>query len=525
MHIHPVLDRAGALAWENEVLAGEEAAWEAMLRAGGGVGQGILEDFLEIGPWPSVPRILVLAGTGHNGGDALLAAAEILRQRPGARITVVLTHPAKQLKPLARRALERLQSLGGEQVTVLPREAVDRLGGTWQAVIDGVVGLQFTPPWRDGLEQLIGWANGLGERVLLRAAVDLPSGLAEEGPAQPEHAFRADFTYATGIVKAPAVDPTQAQYVGRLRYLDLGFFTSQRPPAFRGQYVLSDSVLDSLRRLRPAATDKRHYGHLFVMGGSRFMTGAVQMTIQAAVRAGVGLVTGLVSAPLAPRLAPLVPESMWLPLPTQPDGLLALETLIVTRHNMERAQALVIGPGLDVDKHTRNLIGRLAREIPLPLLLDAGALQGDIMPAVVGRPEEAGPVIMTPHWGEFYRISRLEGEGHPANRDLLEFCRKHHAVTVLKGPLTRISDGEIVIYIPRGGPVLARGGSGDLLAGIIGAQFAQRPEDPLAAACRGAYWHGVAADLLAQARGQTSVATTELLEYLGLALRRRLPLP
>ncbi len=519
------MDRSAALAWEKELLTDEDATWEAMLRAGGAVGQGIWEDFLEIGPWPNAPRILVLAGTGHNGGDALLAAAEILRQRPAARITAVLTHPSKQLKPLTRRALERLQSQGNEQVTVLTREAVDRLCGTWQVAIDGVAGMQFSPPWRDGLEELIGWVNRLGERVLLRAAVDLPSGLEEKGVSAPEHVFHADFTYATGIVKAPLVEVAQAQFVGRLRYLDLGFFANQRPPAFQGQYVLSDSVLDSLRRLRPAGQDKRHYGHLFVLGGSRFMSGAVQMAIQAAVRSGVGLVTGLIAAPMVSRLAPLVPESMWLPLPTQPDGLLALETLIVTRHNMERAQAMVIGPGMEVDKHTRNLIARLAREISLPLLLDAGALQADIMPAVVGRSEESGPVIMTPHWGEFYRISRLEGAGYPSNRDLQEFCQKHHAVTVLKGPLTRISDGEIVIYIPRGGPVLARGGSGDLLAGIIGAQFAQMPTDPLAAACRGACWHALAADLLAQARGQTAVATTELLDFLSAALRRRLPLP
>jgi len=119
--------------------------------------------------------------------------------------------------------------------------------------------------------------------------------------------------------------------------------------------------------------------------------------------------------------------------------------------------------------------------------------------------------VLTPHAGEFARIA-----GKTALR---AFCRKHRAIVALKGPITRVSDGAVVYHSLYGGPVLARGGSGDLLAGVIGGLLAQTPKDPLLAACRGVVWHGRAADDLARVYGQVAVQTTQLLDFLPTALR------
>lgn len=158
-------------------------------------------------------------------------------------------------------------------------------------------------------------------------------------------------------------------------------------------------------------------------------------------------------------------------------------------------------------------------------MLDADALQPSVLAAAAGK-----PVVCLPHAGEF---RRLAGGREPNSEVLRAVAQETGATIVLKGPVTRISDGEQIFHSFFGGPVLARGGSGDLLAGLVGGQLAQsgvakrRPVPPgsedasavLLAACRGVVWHGLAADLLARDRGQVAVQVTQLLDYLTAALR------
>ena len=155
------------------------------------------------------------------------------------------------------------------------------------------------------------------------------------------------------------------------------------------------------------------------------------------------------------------------------------------------------------------LLADIVKTATVPLVIDADALQPEIVWA------GAAQRILTPHAGEFARIARAA--------KLLDFSREAKVVTVLKGPLTRICDGAAVYHSLHGGPVLARGGSGDILAGLIAGLLAQKPADPLAAACRGAVWHGMAADLLARTNGQIAVQTTQVLDFLAAALRNQQP--
>jgi NAD(P)H-hydrate epimerase len=347
--------------------------------------------------------------------------------------------------------------------------------------------------------------------VRLRAAVDLPSGLGGDT------VFRADFTYATGVVKTPLVDSSNTAVVGRLRYLDLGFFAAAGlaeagPPGSATPAtgdsrlrMLTPAVLAPLAELRAPVSDKRTFGHLFVVAGSRSYPGAALMTVLAALRSGAGLVTAFVPESLVPAFAARAPEAMWVGWPETPGGGLALEGEHLLRALIGRASALEIGPGLGREAETHALVTNLVKTSPVPLLLDADALQPGIVRAGIA------PRILTPHLGEFRRIL-AGGDFHdtPATRD---------AVVVLKGRLTGITCAGKGYYSAYGGPVLARGGSGDLLAGIIGTQLAQTPADPLLAACRGAVWHGRAADLLARAHGQVAVQTTQLLDFLPAVLR------
>jgi NAD(P)H-hydrate epimerase len=491
----PILICAEASAWEKKLFSGDEAAeWAAMQRAGGAVGAAALQDFREMGGFPPGGRILVLVGKGHNGGDALLAAKFILGKNPVASAGVIFAFGERTLRPLARRAWQALVQAAPGRVAI-----TDDPDASCDLCLDGIFGFQFRPPIDATTAKLLRRING-HPAIRLRAAVDLPSGVGEK-PGK--ISFRTDFTYATGTVKLPLLTAPAA---GRLRFLDLGFFQSNDLPAVRDR-VLTTEILRPLTTLRPSNVDKRTFGHLLVLGGSRSYPGAVLMTVLAVLRSGVGLVTAFVPESLAPAFAARAPEAMWVGLPETPSGGLAHKGLALVRARLPRATAFVLGPGLGTEAETRVLVEEIVRLARMPLLLDADALQPAVLAATSGK-----RVVLTPHEGEFARIN------HGA--ELRTFCKNPGMVVALKGPTTRISDAEGAVYHSFfGGPVLARGGSGDLLAGLIGGLLAQTPADPLLAVARGVAWHGLAADALAREHGQVAVQTTQLLDFLPAALR------
>ncbi len=486
---HPILTCDEARAREEKLFGGDEAReWSAMQAAGRAVATAVLEDFQEIGGFPPAGLVLVLAGKGHNGGDALLAVRAVLEKFPAARAEVVFAFGERALRPLAARAWRELAQAAGGRVTVGPA------AGGCDLVLDGVFGFQFRPPLDAATAALLVRVNALP--VQLRAAVDLPSGLGEPD------AFRADFTYATGIVKQPLLGLANA---GRVRYLDLGFFDHEPFAGPATDRVLTDAVLAPLRALRGAQTDKRSFGHLFVVAGSGDYPGAALMSVLAALRSGVGLVTALVPEPLVAAFAARAPEAMWVGCPVTERGGLALEGLHRIRERLARATALLIGSGIGREPETLALVAEILKLGTLPAVLDADALQPELVRA------GNGARVLTPHTGEFARIS--------GGKALREFAAESGATIVRKGPVTEICSGAEVLHSFHGGPVLARGGSGDVLAGLIGGLLAQTPEDLLGAASRGVVWHGRAADLLARAHGQTAVTVSELLDYLPAVLR------
>ncbi len=491
---HPVLSCAAAKAWEAGLLKTAAAEWTAMQQAGEAIAHAVLEDFREIDGLPENARVLVLAGKGHNGGDALLAARTILALRPQGRVTVVLSFGLQTLRPLAKKALMVLKKTGRARVV----SAAQGLAAIakYDLCLDGIFGFQFRAPMDAATTALIKAVNA-HHGVAFRAAVDLPSGVGE---ASATTIFRADFTYATGIVKRPVLSPNVAKFVGRLRYLDLGFFAKKSPPAT--ERVLTPAVLAPLARLRTAQTDKRTFGHVLLVGGSRSYPGAILLAVRSALRSGAGLVTAFVPKTLAPEYAAAHPEAMWVGCPETARGGLAAGTLKLIQARLKRATALVIGPGASAEPAVLNTIRSIVRKTDLPLVLDADALRPEIVAELKDR-----AFVCTPHAGEFERIApKLFKDGKLV---------APHGVLVLKGPLTRVTDGRETYYSPFGGPVLARGGSGDILAGLIGGLLAQQPKDPLLAAARGVVWHGRAADLLARAHGQVAVEISQILEQLG----------
>ena len=506
------------------ILGNDADEWQAMKRAGVGIAKTLIQDYRELSSLPEKLNILALIGKGNNGGDAIIACNQLLEDFPRARVTLFSTVESIELKPLASRAYEVIEGrvdcchIDAAMDEPSIYEMLEHVAGDQgiDICIDGLFGMSFRAPIRGPIGMLIRAVNSF-DQIGLRAAVDLPSG---KGDISDELFFVADFTYATGIPKKPLFDGNFD--CGRVRVIDLGFQrTSEGAALDVKEKVLENDTLLSLRTFRPANANKYTFGHVLVLGGSANMPGALLMSVQAALRSGAGLVTAFAPASVFSAFAAQAPEAMWVPCPENSSGYLDSEAFNLLMEKVDRATAILIGPGMGRHEDTLELVRKVIEHVNLPVVVDADALQSQVMKSMDVRTGTMKPVVLTPHVGEFVRIASIDKQVI-SDEILRKFCRDNNVMTVLKGPYTRICDGATVWYaVSGGGPVLARAGSGDLLAGLIAGLIAQGRGDICTMLAQAVMLHSHAAQLLAQQKGQSFVHTTELLEYLPDTLRMR----
>lgn len=265
---------------------------------------------------------------------------------------------------------------------------------------------------------------------------------------------------------------------------------------------------------RAPATHKGHFGHVLVIAGSRRMAGAAALCSAAATRAGAGLVTLACPAGIQPHLAAAWPTTMTLPLKETPDGTIALGAWPQLEPFFDKATVVAAGPGLGRNPSTDLLVHRLIERSPLPLVLDADALNAIAGNAGLLYPARA-PVIVTPHPGEMSRLCGRAAAEVQANRRgaACDFAERHRVIVVLKGAETIVAGAGKVFINASGNPYMASGGAGDVLTGMIAALLAQRL-NPFDAARTAVYWHGLAGDRAPSAAGPGAVTALDLLEQL-----------
>jgi NAD(P)H-hydrate epimerase len=278
---------------------------------------------------------------------------------------------------------------------------------------------------------------------------------------------------------------------------------------------------------RPKDANKVTVGCVLVVGGSPELVGAPAMAGLGALRAGAGLVKVAVPNGIQPTVAGYRPETTTLGLPQTRGGVLGAAALPVLADRVRDWDAVVLGPGAGRTRATLGLIVRLALDAPRPLLLDADGLFAFNDRTALLRKRKA-PTVITPHEGEAARLLGTTSADVRADRvaAAVKLATSCNAVVVLKGPGTLVTDGERLYRNASGGPVLASGGTGDVLAGIGGALLAQMDahrHDAFQAACAAVFVHGDAADRVAGRRDRGFLAT-ELADGVPdaiFALRRR----
>ena len=499
-YIAPILTRRESADFEHGFFSdGKVSEADAVSAAGAGIAREFLREFR----LPESARVLVVAGGGHNGADALVAAREILRKRGDIRLCLAVAESQKR-KPITAAVLENLKKhFGGQIEKVAPLESLlsftENGGGKFDLLIEGLVGMTFRAPARSDLAAAIEAANAICAHI--KISVDIPAGAGETQPESPT--FVADATYCTGIAKTAVFESFNRKFCGRIRFVDIGFFDEKNLPLPScGKYILRPNIFEPLMALRPAVSDKRTYGHAFVLAGSRAYAGAALSNVRAALRGGAGLVTAFVPEAFAPQFAAAEPSAIWV-------GSIALESYGLIARRISRATAFLAGSGLTDNPETSVLVAQILKNFPnVPAVLDADAISPQIFGVLKSR---NAPTLATPHEGEILRIAP-----DASDASLLEACRKYGCSILLKSAATRGCDGEKIVYSTCGSPALSRAGSGDLLAGLAVSVLASRKfGEPLSAGLCASDWLGLSAVAAARELSETAIATSDIAKFLS----------
>lgn len=275
-----------------------------------------------------------------------------------------------------------------------------------------------------------------------------------------------------------------------------------------------------LPRLAPreSTAHKGDFGRALLVGGSRGMSGAIALSGMACLRSGAGLVTLAVPDACVDAVASFDPCYMTMPLPCDFAGRFVVEAAEAVLQRAAASTALALGPGIGKSDEVTSLVMRLYVAVDKPLVIDADALNA-LASRDSGLAKPGGPRVLTPHPGEFQRLSSASASdrGHQmaAAREL---AAEHGLVIVLKGHETYVTDGARFYLNGTGNPGMATGGAGDVLTGIITALLCQGLS-PFDAACLGVYTHGMAGDLAALQLGQVGMIASDLVTFLPQAWR------
>lgn len=488
---------------------------DLMERAGAGVAQAVLHHLGDL----EGRRVVLFCGPGNNGGDGFVAARHL--ERYGAEPVVAVFAQVSRLAPDAQVNATRWEDDGGALHELLTEADLQRFLaglGPVDVAVDALLGTGSSGAPRGLLEPAIRAFNDLDA---LKIAVDIPSGIDADLGRVPGLAVVADHTVTLGLPKRGHYLHPARDRVGRLDVVDIGLPEAAVAAADPTVFLLEPADAGEFLPLWRPDMHKGDRGRLLIVGGSVGLTGAPVLAARAALRAGAGLVTVGIPESLNDILEVKLTEAMTLPLPEAPGRCLAAAALpALDAFAADRVTAVVLGPGLGRAPATREVV---LGWIDLPrqrTVLDADALAALRGETARLRSAAPGRFILTPHLGEAEGLLGIPAAEIAADR--IEHARawavEHRQFLVLKGSPTVVATPEGEVFVnPTGGPALATGGTGDVLAGLIGGFLAQGLT-PLRASLLAVFVHGYTADRITRDRGEYGLIAGDLVDDLPAAL-------
>ncbi len=446
----------------------------------------------------------ILCGSGNNGGDGFVIAARLLEN--GFKVRVILVN-GEPKTDCAREYFEKLPKEIIHNFAENEKECVTYVQNA-EIVVECVFGTGFHGALPDGAARLFDAAN----RRPVRYAADVPGGVNSDTGEFDSRCFRPTRTFMLAAMKKCVLVPECRDILGELDVLDIGIPGGCFVKDFTAM-TLGSGCRECLPRRSPSS-HKGTFGRLLNIAGSLRYSGAAVMSMRAALRTGAGLTTLAAPISVVKALCGAIPESTFLPLPETEDGFVG-EAESAIAEILPKMTAVCIGCGLGNSENSRKLAEYVIKNAACPIVIDADGINS-ISPNINVLKERTGATIITPHPMEFSRISGLSVEeiGRDRIGAAVNFSREYGVIVVLKGANTVITDGDHVFVNTSGNPALAKGGSGDVLCGMIGGLLAQTPDDPTGAAANAVYCHGYAAELVSSGMPQACVLASDIIEAL-----------
>jgi ADP-dependent NAD(P)H-hydrate dehydratase / NAD(P)H-hydrate epimerase len=491
--MEPIVTIAQMQAIESRIFAAGMPVTALMEKVGG----IITQRFQQLFPLTSYPQVGVVFGSGHNGGDALVVARELHLRG----YQVIIYSPGNGFKDLTTQHYQYATSLG------IPRVAQIGELKNCDLILDGLFGFNLDRPLNNSLINIITEINSLKIPII---SIDLPSGIHADTGAALGAAIQASHTFCLGLWKCAFAQEQALPYMGQAELLsfdiplaDIQAITGKPSPI---QIMTSQDAAEYLPRHRLLTTHKYQQGHLLLVVGSWQYAGAAILAGLGAQATGVGLLSIAVPHYLKLSVLHYLPDALIIGCQETTNG--AIKHL----PDLDWSKYTAIAGGCGLTTEPIGVIDSLLEQ-NLPLVLDADGLNILAQLPIDRWQHRLAPTIITPHAGEWRRLFPL-----PTNRlvEVQQQAAQTKTIILSKGARTIISNGDRTWVINNGTPALARGGSGDVLTGLIGGLVAAAAAktnllDTVASAN---WWHAEAGSLAAQERGLAGVDALTLTKYL-----------
>lgn len=461
-------------------------------------------------------KIIILAGSGNNGGDALVVARHLLDE--GCFVDVFLIGSKDKLSCDNKTNLNILKNLGFgvkfiNKITDLDYFISELSTAT--LLLDGLFGTGLNTPIKGLAAKII---DKINVSRCIKVAIDIPTGIDSTTGQVQGIAIFSNYTVTFGLPKLGHFLYPGSDYCGALRVVNIGFPGSLLQNKKNKFNLVDKESVKLILPSRPWQAHKGSCGKVLVVGGSAGFTGAAALASQSALRMGAGLVTLAIPESLNRLMEVKLTEVITQPLPETPDQTLSIKAKRKILERISEFDVLVLGPGLGRTKETQQLIIELIQTADIPKVVDADALYALTRSSKI---KSKPPWILTPHPVEFARIVKLEIDKVHKNiiSLLLKTADKFKADIVFKKAYSLIATTRSEIFInPTGNPALATAGTGDVLTGMI-AGLAAQGVSLSQAGIAATYLHGLLADEFIKSFATETLIASDLINLMPKVLR------
>lgn len=457
-------------------------------------------------------NIVVVCGKGNNGGDGFVVARKFAEN--GYNVCVILAGGY----PVSQEAIYMYKMVIDLSIPTVWYDA-DRLK-TLQTIknadviVDAVFGFSFYGNISDEMKDLF---KEMNNSKAVKFAVDIPSGVYCDSGFKDENCFVSDYTIAISALKPCHIVHPACDCCGDIIIANIGISADSYSFVENSMFTFSKAEIGNLIVKRETTSHKGTYGHLLSVCGSKRMPGAPVLAASAALRSGVGLVTAAFPESIYSVMSNKLTEALLLPLVESNDGTISQDASNQIFDEISKYDAVLIGCGLGVTPGTKKIVENILKNSKVPVIIDADGIN-IISENIDILKEAACPIILTPHPKEMSRLCGAPVSMIQADRVKFakDFAYKYNVTLVLKGSNTVVaSPHSKSVYInSSGNSGLSKGGSGDVLAGIIAA-FCAQGMNILSACTAGVYIHGHCADRTADRLSQTGMLPSDVIEELA----------